>query len=62
MQENLDGLALGSEDIKCRDTFIHGHSPCLHAEVRCGTQAWPSAAGVNQPDNHAFASHSWRNL
>ena len=50
MQENLDGLALGSEDIKCRDTFIHGHSP------------WPSAAGVNQPDNHAFASHSWRNL
>jgi hypothetical protein len=21
--------------------------PCLHAEVRYGTQAWPSAAGVS---------------
>ena len=26
-----------------------GQRPCLHAEVRCGTQAWPSAAGVNYP-------------
>ncbi len=34
---------------KCRDAFIHGHSPCLHAEVRYGTQAWPSAAGVKRP-------------
>jgi len=23
--------------------FIHGQSPCLHAEVRFGTQAWSSA-------------------
>jgi hypothetical protein len=25
-----------------------GQRPCLHAEVRCGTQAWPSAAGVRR--------------
>ena len=23
--------------------FIYGQSPCLHAEVRYGTQAWSSA-------------------
>jgi hypothetical protein len=35
-----------TSSVRSRDAFIHGQRPYLHADVRYGKQAWPSAAGV----------------